>query len=84
MEVPLLYYKGYRAYDIDTGEELEAYLGENFAVTVTIPAGFDGEVLVRFVPPWYWRLGEIISLISAVGLVFAGVRWKKERKHERA
>lgn len=84
LEVPLLYYKGYRAYDIDTGEELEAYLGENFAVTVTIPAGFDGEVLVRFVPPWYWRLGEIISLISAVGLVFAGVRWKKERKHERA
>lgn len=84
LEVPLLYYKGYRAYDLDTGEELEAYLGENFAVTVTVPAGFDGEVLVKFVSPWYWRLGEIISLISAVGLVFAGVRWKKERKHERA
>ncbi len=71
LETPLLYYKGYRACNSNTGETYETYAGENFAVTVKVPEGFDGVLTVRFVPPWYWRLGEVISLVSVVGLALA-------------
>lgn len=80
LELPLLYYKGYRAYDLDTGEELDVYAGENFAVTVRLPAGYQGTVVTRFIPPWYWRAGEAISCISLVVFIIARVSWKKERK----
>ena len=40
----LLYYKGYHAYAAETREELPCYAGDNFQVTVELPAGFEGEV----------------------------------------
>ncbi len=83
LEVPLLYYKGYRAYNRDTGEAFSVYAGENFAVTVKIPADFTGEVIVEFQPPWYWRLGEVISLVSVIVFAVTIVRLKKEsRRHD--
>lgn len=82
LEVPRLYYKGYHAYDAESGAELALAPGNNFAVTVTLPAGFDGEVAVKFIPPWYWRMGEIVSLLSVVVLAGVRLKWKKEnRKH---
>lgn len=68
LNLPLLYYKGYRAYDADTGEELEVYDGVNHTVHVKVPEGYEGTVRTTFVSPWYWRLAEAISLISGVGL----------------
>lgn len=83
LELPLLYYKGYRAYDQNTGEELDLYSGENFAVTVKLPAGYEGTVAVRFQPPWYWRAGEAVSAITLAAMITARLMWKKGRKrHE--
>ncbi|MBQ4536971.1 MAG: hypothetical protein II994_05075 [Lachnospiraceae bacterium] len=82
LEVPLLYYKGYHAYDAESGEELAVAAGNNFAATVTLPVGYGGEVLVCFIPPWYWRAGEVVSLLSVVMLAGFRVKWKKENgKH---
>lgn len=66
---PLLYYKGYQAYDGYSGEQLDCYAGENFEVTVDLPTGFDGMLEVRFESPWYWRAGEVVTLVSLVSLV---------------
>lgn len=78
----LLYYKGYRAYDGNTGGALPCYAGENFEVTVAIPASYQGTVEVRFVSPWYWRVGEAISLVTAIFMiVFLSV--KREPKKGR-
>lgn len=63
VELPLLHYKGYRAYAPETGEPLKAVKGDNNVVRVMIPAGYSGEVSVRFVTPYYWRISEVISLI---------------------
>ena len=60
----LLYYKGYGAWNQDTGEALYCYGGDNFEVTVDIPAGFCGNVKVQFAAPWYWRLGEMVTLFT--------------------
>lgn len=76
----LLYYKGYQAYDMYSGEQLHCYAGENFEVTVEIPAGFDGMVEVRFESPWYWRVGEIVTVVSAISMIvfFAVKRRRRE------
>ena len=65
---PLLYYKGYHAWNRDTGEELACYGGENFEVTVDIPPHFEGSVEVRFVSPWYWRAGEAVTLLTILAM----------------
>lgn len=68
LDLPLLYYKGYRAWDEDTGERLAVYAGENNTVHVSVPAGYEGTVRAAFVSPWYWRLAEAVSLLSVLGL----------------
>lgn len=68
LNLPLLYYKGYRAWDRDTGERLTVYPGENNTVHVSVPAGYEGTIRTTFVSPWYWRLAEAVSLASGIGL----------------
>ncbi|MCM1232173.1 MAG: hypothetical protein NC489_18785 [Ruminococcus flavefaciens] len=67
-EYPLLYYKGYRAYDSNTGEALNCYAGNNFVVAIDIPAGYSGTICVTFQSPWYWHIGEIVSLLAVAAL----------------
>lgn len=78
IELPLLYYKGYHAYASTMGEELAVEPGTNHVVRVLLPPAFAGEVEVRFVSPFYWRISEIITYLTA--LAFGGIYlWKKRR-----
>ena len=77
LEVPLIYYKGYRAWGTDeTGkrEEMVVFSGDNQVVNMRIPAGFKGTILVDFKEPVYWRVAEVISMFTAAGIVMAIVR----------
>lgn len=78
LTLPLLYYKGYQAYDMETGEKLEVFDGENHSVSVKVPAGYNGTICTRFISPWYWRVAEIITLLSAAGFVLLYRRDKKK------
>ncbi len=80
---PLLYYKGYRGFDADKGEELDCYAGENFEVTVNIPAGFSGNVKVEFESPWYWRAGEAVSMLTLLAMAGNFV-WRRRKKTREA
>lgn len=64
VDLPLLLYRGYRAYNPATGEALDLFYGENNTVCVEIPVGFNGQVLVRHVPLWYWRVAEAVTLLG--------------------
>ena len=66
VELPLLYYQGYRAQS-DAGL-LAVSAGENNRLRVSVPEGFNGSVNVSFAEPWYWRGAEIFSLLFWVGL----------------
>ncbi|MCM1188916.1 MAG: hypothetical protein NC541_06430 [bacterium] len=79
VEVPLLLYKGYRALDTDTGEKLKVTAGNNNVVRVLLPPGYAGEADIRFVSPFYWRIGEWISVFT---LLFLAVRWRRDRRAE--
>ena len=75
----LLYYKGYRAFDTDSGEELKCYPGENCEVEVEVPAGFDGNVRVEFDSPVYWRVGEIVTVLT---LLCMSISFCRQRRRE--
>lgn len=81
VELPLLYYYGYRAYDKITGQELTITTSDNYAVCVEVPAGYEGTVQVTFVSPWYWRVAEVVSCLSLLGLI-AGVAMEKKRERK--
>ncbi len=63
IELPLLYYKGYRAAE-SGGGKLQVVCGENNAVRVMIPSGFQGIIEVDFAGFWYWRAAELASLLT--------------------
>ncbi len=75
LTVPLLYYKGYEAVTTD-GNQLDIYAGENNQLAVRFPqqvmqAGNGSqEVSITFQSPWYWRVAELISMLTVLGLIF--------------
>lgn len=69
LTVPFLYYKGYIARDALTGEKLETYSNDDNLVTICIPAGFDSDISVSFVEPWYWRAAELLTLACLISLL---------------
>ena len=76
--MPLLYYKGYEAYDMETKERMEVFDGENHSVSVKIPEGYSGVIRTHFVSPWYWRVAEGISLLTVIGFILLYKRDKKK------
>ena len=64
---PLWCYKGYRAHA--ASGDLAVTRAEDMRVAVEIPAGFAGAVTVSFHEPWYWRLAELVSLATVIGLI---------------
>lgn len=68
MEMPLVNYQGYRAYDLKSGNEMQILDSENHTVIVRIPEEYVGTIKVKFEEPWYWRMSEIVSLITLISI----------------
>ncbi len=80
VEFPLLNYRHYKAKDND-GNQLRIVNGDNNVVRVIIPPSFSGNIFVKYTPPFYWHICEIISLISVI--TFVALMFRKEmRKRE--
>lgn len=77
VDVPLLPYKGYVCSDLASGEKMSWISGENGKIRVNIPAGYSGSFTLKFVEPWYWRIGELISLLSLAALILFFLKKKK-------
>lgn len=67
VEIPLFNYKGYHVTD-DDGNEYQIENSANHQIVISVPAGFDGYLYVEYKEPWYWRLAELISLMTVSGL----------------
>ena len=76
VELPLFAFEGYEVRMC--GEAVEIARGENNRIAVTIPAGTQGELSVRFVGRTVWRVGEAVSLATA--LAMAGDALKKRKR----
>lgn len=77
VDVPMLMYKGYRAVDAK-GQEIKLSFGENNVIRVHVPAGYEGDIKVEFVSPFYWRISEVISITAVLFLMI--LWWKNQRK----
>lgn len=82
IDIPLIKYAGYHAIDIKTGVELEQTKGEGGRIRVIIPSGYKGTLKVYFEAPWYWRIGEIITYFTILGIVVYIVLDKRKYKKE--
>ena len=75
ISLPLFGYDGYRA-ELG-GEEIGWTLGENNRLTVPLAAGSSGELRVWFAGKAVWRAAELVSLVSALGLIALAIRRRK-------
>lgn len=73
VELPLLYYPGYREL---TGQGT-VFATANGMVGVVVPANFQGTVQVAFREPKRWRIADFVSLATAAGLVVLTVRRRR-------
>ena len=77
VELPMLYYKGYRAFGGEERTPLQVVSGENHVVRVVIAPEFQGQVRVGFYSPLYWRLSELLSL-ATLGILAAGAVMRRK------
>lgn len=85
VEVPLLYNDWYLCAIEGDGQRGEAVytevgLGENNVVRAKIPAGYCGKVKIYFKEPLSWRLSEIVSLLTLLGLLGTEIVRRKSLK----
>ena len=62
---PLWNYPGYTAKDYN-GNFLKITTDVNHELSVIVPSGYKGRLILAFKEPWFWRLAEAVSVISAV------------------
>ncbi len=77
-DIPMMMYKGYQAYDSQTGQDMQLSAGNNNVIRVAIPASYDGMICIRFISPIYWRISELISGATIVLLL---VVWRRYRRN---
>lgn len=78
IEIPMFAYKYYRCIDMTTKESFPVTTGENNKIHVSLPSGYQGDLTVYFAEPWYWRVSEIVSLLSFAGLAAYIIRTKSK------
>lgn len=83
LELPRLYYAGYQALEVtDEGQHfpIEVTDGTNHVIKLMIPKQTEGNITLSFREPWYWRLAEIITLLSAgIVILYTYKIWTREK-----
>lgn len=77
LEIPLLYYNGYKAIATDmqgNRHELNIYEGNNGVVSIVIPSQAVYNIKIGFYEAWYWRVAEFISVITLMVVI---IKWRQ-------
>lgn len=75
LELPLLYYRGYRAFDIDTGKEFTVYKnGGSAQLGVIVNENYDGTIKIYYAGKVSWHIAEIVSAITLISIVIYSIR----------
>lgn len=75
VEFPILNYKNYVAYG-ENGQPLTIVDGDNNVIRVLLPSDYSGIVAVSYEIPAFYRVGDIVSLLTVAALVFI-LLWEK-------
>ena len=80
ISVPIFNYGHYYAVDEATGDAYALGTGENARITLNIPAGYTGTIVIAYHAPVYWRAFELVSLLALIGSVGWGVSQRKKKQ----
>ena len=78
------YYPFYLVKDMTTGEKYEPYANEYGCLAFVVPENYESDFCVSLPESKKWLLGDFISLITAVALVFAIVNEFRRKRVERS
>lgn len=78
IEVPLLWYPGYKAAEPDTGRELPVQAGDNNVLRVSVPGGGAGSFRVSYAGRGRYHGAEAVSLLTLLSC--AGIFVFRRRK----
>lgn len=73
IEIPRFHYPYYTATD-DNGNELELTTGTNNKIKVLVPTAYSGEIHICWKEPIYWRVAELVSLLTVVVMILSSAR----------
>ncbi len=77
VEVPLNYYKYYTCKDLTGDSQFKVAPGYNNTVRVDLPTDYMGQIKIYFREPVHWRIGELISLFTFIGIITAAAYYKR-------
>lgn len=81
VRVPLLFYSGYHARDVGTGNELLVYNGDNHQLQIEIPADYNGYIAISYCEKDLWIVADFISVITLIVIIICLViRNRQERR----
>ena len=80
ISVPIFNYGHYYAVDEATGDAYALGTGENARITLNIPAGYTGTIVIAYHAPVYWRAFELVSLLALIGSVGWGASQRKKKQ----
>ena len=80
ISVPIFNYGHYHAVDEATGEEYPLSTGENARITLNIPAGYTGTIMIAYQAPAYWRGFELVSALALLGSIAWGISRRKKKQ----
>lgn len=76
--LPINDYGNYVAVDT-AGNRLPLSTSDNSLLVLTVPGGYSGSVSVSYQEPVLWRIAELVSLATAMGLCIAGIRGRRRK-----
>ena len=80
ISVPIFNYGHYYAVDEATGDAYALGTGENARITLNIPAGYTGTIVIAYHAPVYWRAFELVSLLALIGSVGWGASQRTKKQ----
>ena len=80
ISVPIFNYGHYYAVDEATGDAYALGTGENARITLNIPAGYTGTIVIAYHAPVYWRAFELVSLLALIVSVGWGASQRKKKQ----
>ncbi len=81
IDTHIIYYKGYRSADCETGTRLNTYTAEHALTRVEIPAGYNGTFKVWYSEPGHWRVYEAVSVITILGYIVYRLLDRKKKAY---
>ena len=80
VNIPLWAYDNYKAYDMQTGEEMLTYKNFGNRLSVGLVPGYSGYVKVKYVEPWYWKATYVFSAAGVMLIIAVYIVDKKRKK----